>query len=367
MMVLNDSDQPTVIQSTDFYPFGMSHQQPLAGTLPNKYLYNGMEYQTEAGLDVYSAGFRTYDPSLGRWWQQDPLQDALPGQSAYHQAFNNPIAFADPLGLWPEPGLNRNIGESAGEQWMRQHGLSGGYTNPVFTQMAPSNQFSNTLNSFTGSLPFGTNAKLTPTGNGRFDYTLWEGMAFYSNFGNMMGSFWLAGYGDLRLTNPSYQYGNTFAERATNLSFWGDMLSGTDDPNTIQMDISDNPVSWLISGAGVLLAAAKGLNAARGINFGQKLFLSERFGITSMRFNSSATHAQGTLNQGGRLFKAGWSTGTNAAGQWGYKFRIGIGSSSANPNIARFHRYVPGSFVPNSFANPSIQVKRSLFNLGLKP
>ena len=50
-----------------------------------------------------------------------------------------------------------------------------------------------------------------------------------------------------------------------------------------------------------------------------------------------------------------------------YKFRIGIGSSSANPNIARFHMYVPKSFVPNSFANPSIQVKRSLFNLGLKP
>ncbi|GGZ39328.1 hypothetical protein GCM10007049_35880 [Echinicola pacifica] len=82
---------------------------------------------------------------------------------------------------------------------------------------------------------------------------------------------------------------------------------------------------------------------------------------------SSAANAQGALNQGGGLFKAGWSTGTNSAGQWGYKFRIGIGSSSANPNIARFHMYVPKSFVPNSFANPSIQVKRSLFNLGLKP
>ncbi len=188
------------------------------------------------------------------------MQDALPGQSAYHQAFNNPIAYADPLGLYPYGGLNRNIGESAGEQWMREHGLGSGYTNPVFQQMSAQNQFASNLNQFTSSLPSGTTASLTPTGYGRFNYTVWEGMAFYSNFGNMLGSFWLAGYGDLRLTDPSYQYGNTFGERAGNLGFWWDMFSGTDDPNTIQMDISDNPVSWLISGVGVS-AAAKGLNA----------------------------------------------------------------------------------------------------------
>ncbi|PZX59324.1 hypothetical protein LV84_01355 [Algoriphagus ratkowskyi] len=71
--------------------------------------------------------------------------------------------------------------------------------------------------------------------------------------------------------------------------------------------------------------------------------------------------------QGGGLFKAGWFTGTNPAGQRDYKFRIGIGSSSVNPNISLFHMYVPRSFVPNSFANLSINLKRSLFNLGLIP
>ncbi len=109
MQVLSASAQPTVVQSTDYYPFGMSHGQPLAAQPASQYLYNGMEYEAEAGLGVYSAAFRSYDPALGRWWQQDMLRDALPGQSPYHQSYNNPIAYADPLGLWPESGLNRHI------------------------------------------------------------------------------------------------------------------------------------------------------------------------------------------------------------------------------------------------------------------
>ncbi len=98
-----------------------------------------MEYDPEAGLGVYSAAFRSYDPALGRWWQQDLMSDALPGMSPYHQSYNNPVAYADPLGLWPESGLNRHIGESAGEQWMREHGFGAGYTNPVFEQIPASN------------------------------------------------------------------------------------------------------------------------------------------------------------------------------------------------------------------------------------
>ena len=127
------------------------------------------------------------------------------------------------------------------------------------------------------------------------------------------------------------------------------------------------PVAAAGSVAGSVVTKGASQGVAKVNSFGQRLFLSEKFGITSTKFGNSAAFAKGTMNQGGKLFKAGWSTGKNSAGQWGYKFRIGIGSSPANPNIARFHIYVPKSFVPNSFANPSIQVKRSLFKLGLKP
>lgn len=59
----------------------------------------------------------------------------------------------------------------------------------------------------------------------------------------------------------------------------------------------------------------------------------------------------------------GWSNVAKNGG--GMQMRIGIGSKAANPNQALFHIYVPKTFVPNSFANPSMQVKLSLYKLGL--
>lgn len=74
-------------------------------------------------------------------------------------------------------------------------------------------------------LPWGTRATLNATGNGQFDYTLWQGRAYYSNYGNLLGSLSLSGYGSLFLTDVSYQYGNTFGERASNFDFWWDWVT----------------------------------------------------------------------------------------------------------------------------------------------
>ncbi len=78
MTVAAASSAPLIVQSQDYYPHGLAHQQPLINPT-NDYLYNGMERVGELDLNVYSAAFRTYDPALGRWWQQD----AMPGLSAY--------------------------------------------------------------------------------------------------------------------------------------------------------------------------------------------------------------------------------------------------------------------------------------------
>lgn len=101
--------------------------------------------------------------------------------------------------------------------------------------------------------------------------------------------------------------------------------------------------------------------ATKGGGFGEKLFLSEKFGITSKRFANSITGVKGTWNNQGGLFKMGWSTQSKYGG--GMQLRIGIGSKVGKPNQAWKHIYVPKTFVPNSFANPSIQVKQSLFKL----
>lgn len=49
--------------------------------------------------------FRLYDNALGRFFGIDLLADMFTDQSPYHFAYNNPIAFADPSGLQPSPGI----------------------------------------------------------------------------------------------------------------------------------------------------------------------------------------------------------------------------------------------------------------------
>ncbi len=88
--------------------------------------------------------------------------------------------------------------------------------------------------------------------------------------------------------------------------------------------------------------------------------MSERFGITSTRFgNSGITGASGTLNKSGSALKIGWSGTTRNGG--GQIFRIGIGRSG---NRSLLHLDIPGTFLPNNFVGPSMQLKQSIFNAG---
>jgi RHS repeat-associated protein len=71
-----------------------------AAVTQNAYQYNGIERNTDFGLNLDLAVFRTYDPSIGRWIQVDPLSEIAPELNGYRNAFNNPVNFVDPLGLF---------------------------------------------------------------------------------------------------------------------------------------------------------------------------------------------------------------------------------------------------------------------------
>jgi len=115
-LAVNTSGQGgTVVQQTDYYPFGMDITV-YNGGLDNKYRYNGKEFQEDMinnkKLDWYDYGARFYDPVIGRWHSIDPVADQAPGWSPYRYGLNNPIKFIDPTGMledWVERANSKKI------------------------------------------------------------------------------------------------------------------------------------------------------------------------------------------------------------------------------------------------------------------
>jgi len=72
------------------------------------YSFTGREFDPETGLHFYQA--RYYDPSVGRFLQQDPLGFGSGSLNFYAYVNNNPTIFTDPTGLKTSIGCRPVIG-----------------------------------------------------------------------------------------------------------------------------------------------------------------------------------------------------------------------------------------------------------------
>jgi len=83
------------------------------------YLYNGKEWNEDLGLDWYDYGGRYYDPAIGRFTGIDPLAEVEPAWTPYRYAFNNPLIYIDPDGLFES--------KKEAKQYAKKHDIRTGW------------------------------------------------------------------------------------------------------------------------------------------------------------------------------------------------------------------------------------------------
>lgn len=96
----NPSGQIEILEENNYYPFGLKHEgynNVMASNPAYQYKYNGKELQ-ETGM--YDYGARFYMPDIGRWGVVDPLAEKAPSWTPYRYAFDNPLKYTDPKGLF---------------------------------------------------------------------------------------------------------------------------------------------------------------------------------------------------------------------------------------------------------------------------
>ena len=138
-IVKGNTSQTVIVEESNYYPFGLEHKgynnvvSSNGNSVAQKFGYNGKELNEELGLQWHDFGARNYDASLGRWMNIDPLAEKMRRHSPYNYAFNSPLMFVDPDGLYPILITTRSYApfKSFGPFFARYHGDDRGHSSDL--------------------------------------------------------------------------------------------------------------------------------------------------------------------------------------------------------------------------------------------
>ncbi len=121
-VTFGDADDNGLVVNSDikqinsYYPFGLNMEGPWNGASgANKYQFGEKELNTDFGLNWNHLDWRFYDPAVNRFWVVDPLSDVEPSITPYRYAFNNPLIYTDPDGLFED--------EAAAKKYAEEHNI----------------------------------------------------------------------------------------------------------------------------------------------------------------------------------------------------------------------------------------------------
>ncbi|WP_234111077.1 RHS repeat domain-containing protein [Chryseobacterium sp. R2A-55] len=133
----NQSGGTDVLDTNDYYPFGMNHLNPdqesfFGASSYKNYKFGGKELQ-ETGF--YDFGARFYISDIAIFGTHDPMSEKTMQPYAY--AYNNPMKFADPTGMEGEAANNDSVETGSGGQ--EDAGGFGGFEGPANGRGCPPN------------------------------------------------------------------------------------------------------------------------------------------------------------------------------------------------------------------------------------
>ncbi len=103
-----------VVSTQDYYPFGLTFNESVrVASTEQNFLLTSNERLPDWGVGVSDFNARTYDASIGRFYQVDPLAEMnQKSWNPYHFTFNNPLRFNDPTGM------------TSTEEWKEENGIT---------------------------------------------------------------------------------------------------------------------------------------------------------------------------------------------------------------------------------------------------